>query len=166
MELHKIGIRALLTFIFLLVIIRISGKRTVSEGNTFDFVLALILGDVIDDALWAEVPMSQFFVAAGVLVLMDTLANVVTFRSAFMYRVINGSPSKIMANGSTRKKLLRREQMSRKELLTDLRLEGIEEEDIDQVYAAFVEPDGLTSIIRSPGSEPAKKRDLRGQTLR
>jgi uncharacterized membrane protein YcaP (DUF421 family) len=61
----------------LLVIVRVSGKRTVKQGSPFDFTVALVLGDIFDDAVWAEVAMSQFVVACGVLigvhVLMDHL---------------------------------------------------------------------------------------------
>ena len=66
----SIAIRALATFGFLLILVRLSGKRTVREGTSFDFVLALVLGDLVDDAVWSEVPMAQFVAAAGALVFM------------------------------------------------------------------------------------------------
>ena len=52
------------------ILVRLSGKRTVREGTSFDFVLALVLGDLVDDAVWSEVPMAQFVAAAGALVFM------------------------------------------------------------------------------------------------
>lgn len=65
----RIAIRALTAFVFLLLLLRLSGKRTVHEGTTFDFVLALVIGDLVDDAIWREVPMVQFVVAAVTIVL-------------------------------------------------------------------------------------------------
>jgi uncharacterized membrane protein YcaP (DUF421 family) len=70
-------VRAVFVFITVLALVRASGKRTVKQGSPFDFTVALILGDMVDDAIWAEVALSQFVVATGTLlaahVLMDTM---------------------------------------------------------------------------------------------
>jgi uncharacterized membrane protein YcaP (DUF421 family) len=66
----RIAARCLVVFIFLLTVLRISGKRTIRHGSAFDFVLALIIGDLVDDAIWGEVPLSQFVVASATLLLM------------------------------------------------------------------------------------------------
>ena len=44
----KIAVRALAAFLFLLALLRLSGKRTIYQGTAFDFVLALVLGDMVD----------------------------------------------------------------------------------------------------------------------
>jgi uncharacterized membrane protein YcaP (DUF421 family) len=75
MDLVSIATRALAAYLFLLALLRLAGKRSVRQGTTFDFVLALVLGDLIDDAIWSEVPMSQFVVAAGTLLLLKLLAT-------------------------------------------------------------------------------------------
>jgi uncharacterized membrane protein YcaP (DUF421 family) len=75
MDLASIAIRGLATYLFLLALLRLAGKRAVRQGTPFDFVLALILGDLIDDAIWSEVPMSQFVVAAGMLIVLKLLAT-------------------------------------------------------------------------------------------
>ena len=71
----RIAVRCLLAYVFLLVVLRLAGKQMVRQGTTFDFVLALVLGDLIDDALWAEVPMAQFVVATSTLVLLKLVAT-------------------------------------------------------------------------------------------
>jgi uncharacterized membrane protein YcaP (DUF421 family) len=68
MEIYRIAIRAVFVFIFLLALLRLTGKRSIAQGSVLDFVVALILGDLIDDAIWAEVPMSQFIIAASSLI--------------------------------------------------------------------------------------------------
>jgi uncharacterized membrane protein YcaP (DUF421 family) len=65
----RIAVRAALTFVFLLALMRTAGKRAIRHGTTFDVVLAMVIGDLVDDALWSEVPMAQFIVAASTLVL-------------------------------------------------------------------------------------------------
>jgi uncharacterized membrane protein YcaP (DUF421 family) len=64
----RITIRVLAAFIFLMALLRLSGKRTIYQGTAFDFVLALVLGDMIDNAIFNEVPFAEFAVGAITLV--------------------------------------------------------------------------------------------------
>jgi uncharacterized membrane protein YcaP (DUF421 family) len=64
----RITVRTLAAFIFLLALLRVTGKRTISQGSSFDFVLALVLGDLVDNVVFDESPFAQFAVAAIVLV--------------------------------------------------------------------------------------------------
>jgi uncharacterized membrane protein YcaP (DUF421 family) len=66
----RIAVRCLITYFFLLIVMRLAGKRVLRHAHPFDFVLALILGDLVDDAVWAEVPVAQFVVATATLVFM------------------------------------------------------------------------------------------------
>ena len=65
----RIVARVAVAYVVLLVLVRLSGKRTVRQGSPSDFVVALVVGDLVDDAIWAEVGMPAFTVAAGVLTL-------------------------------------------------------------------------------------------------
>lgn len=78
----RIAIRAVFAYIVLLVIVRTSGKRTVKQGSPFDFTVALVLGDIFDDAVWAEVAVSQFVVAAGTVVGVHVVVDTLRFRRA------------------------------------------------------------------------------------
>jgi uncharacterized membrane protein YcaP (DUF421 family) len=77
----RIVIRCVFAYVLLLVFVRLSGKRSVKHAHTFDFVLALILGDMIDDFLWAEVAASTFVVATGVLMTVHTVVDFLRFRA-------------------------------------------------------------------------------------
>jgi uncharacterized membrane protein YcaP (DUF421 family) len=70
MDPFRIAVRCLVAYVFLLVVTRLAGKRFVRHTHTFDFVLALIVGDLVDDALWSEVSVAEFVVAAATLVFM------------------------------------------------------------------------------------------------
>jgi uncharacterized membrane protein YcaP (DUF421 family) len=76
-DLARIAIRAIVSYLFLLGLLRLSGKRAIRHSSPFDFVLALVIGDLIDNALWGEAPMLQFVVASSTLVglqrIMSTL---------------------------------------------------------------------------------------------
>jgi uncharacterized membrane protein YcaP (DUF421 family) len=59
--------RVIVTYVVLLLLVRASGKQSVRHGTTFDFVLSVIVGDMVDDAIWAEVGMSTFLVGVVTL---------------------------------------------------------------------------------------------------
>ena len=80
MDPFRILVRCVFAYVVLLVFVRLSGKRSVKHANTFDFVLALILGDLVDDLLWAEVAASTFVVATGVLMTFHTTLDLLRFR--------------------------------------------------------------------------------------
>jgi uncharacterized membrane protein YcaP (DUF421 family) len=81
MEPLRIAVRALFMFVTVLALVRAGGKRTVKQVSVFDFTLALILGDMFDDAVWAEVALSQFVVACGTLLAAHVLMDTARFRS-------------------------------------------------------------------------------------
>jgi uncharacterized membrane protein YcaP (DUF421 family) len=76
----RIVIRVVFAYLTLLALVRGSGKRTVKQGSPFDFAVALILGDMFDDAVWAEVPLSQFAVGCGMLVVTHLILDLARYR--------------------------------------------------------------------------------------
>ena len=77
----RIAIRAAFVFVTLLALVRCTGKRTVRQGSPFDFAIALILGDMADDALFAEVALSQFVVAVGTLFAVHLVMDITRYRA-------------------------------------------------------------------------------------
>ena len=75
----RIAVRALFVYVYMLALIRLSGKRTVRQVSVPSFVLAVIIGDLLDDAIWADVPMSEFVVASGTLVFVNLLVSLDAF---------------------------------------------------------------------------------------
>jgi len=159
MELHRIAIRVIFVYLVLLSLIRLSGKRTVSEGTAFSFVLALILGDMIDDALWAEVAMAQFVAAAGTLATVHLLVSWGASHSDWIDRLVSGTPALILADGRSRRDGLRGEQMSDKALDFEIRQEGVDKARWAEVSAAHVEASGHVSLLKAPWARPPQRRD-------
>lgn len=77
----RIATRAAFAYIVLLVLIRLTGKRTVAHSSPFDFTVALIVGDLVDDAVWAEVAISQFLAALTSLTMVHLLLDVWRYRA-------------------------------------------------------------------------------------
>jgi uncharacterized membrane protein YcaP (DUF421 family) len=66
-----VAVRAAFAYLFLLAGTRLSGKRTVAQATPAEFVLVLMIGDLVDDLLWADVSAARFATAAGTLFLLE-----------------------------------------------------------------------------------------------
>lgn len=166
MDLFRIAIRALFAFVVLHALLRASGKRTLAQGTAFDFVLALVLGDMVDDLLWAEVPAARFTVAVGTLALAHVLVSAAALRSEAVLRWINGEPVRLLERGEPRPAALRAERVNTKELAELLRLHGLTRERWPEVEIGRLEPSGHLSLTRPRWARPASKEDrpsLRGR---
>lgn len=159
-ELYRIPIRAVLGFIVLHALVRASGKRTVHEGTAFDFTLALILGDMFDDILWAEVPASQFATAVAVLVLAHTAVSLVAYHSQPAHRVITGEPALVVEDGAFVHAAMQEERLAPWDLDALLRQQGVAAEDRRQVHEARIETSGQMSVLKHRPGREAQKRDV------
>jgi uncharacterized membrane protein YcaP (DUF421 family) len=159
MDPWQIAVRALVAYIYLLATTRATGKRIVSQATPFDFVIALIIGDLIDDAIWAEVSMAKFGAAVAAIVFCDAVVRISAFHSTRVLHLVNGRPRLILRNGVKDGRELRREQLSEEDLQHLLRLDGIDRDKWGDVRLAVLERDHETSLILTPGAEPAQKKD-------
>jgi uncharacterized membrane protein YcaP (DUF421 family) len=158
-EPYQVAARALFAYVVLLGLLRASGKRTVAQGTPFDFVLALVLGDMVDDLLWAEVPAGRFTVAVGTLTLVHTLVSVATARSERLDRLLAGEPVPVLERGRPRADAVRGERIHPSELERMLRVEGVPREAWAEVRRATVEVSGHPAVAREPWAEPPQRRE-------
>jgi uncharacterized membrane protein YcaP (DUF421 family) len=77
----RLVVRAAFAFVFIFVLLRVSGERTVRQGDLASFVVALIIGDMFDDLIWAEVAATQFVVGVGTLLFVHFLVAEARFTS-------------------------------------------------------------------------------------
>lgn len=157
MDIGRIAIRALAAYVYLLIITRAGGKRVVHQATPFDLVVSIIIGDLIDDAMWAEVSMPKFGAAVSAIMGCDALVKMGAFRWNWFHKLVNGSPTAVLRDGREDGHALRGEQMNEGDLAHLLRLQGID--DWNRVHLALVERDHEVSAILKPEEEPAQKKD-------
>lgn len=157
MDLWRIAVRALVAYVYLMVTTRASGKRVISQATPFDLVVSIVFGDLIDDAMWAEVSMPKFGAAVSTIFLCDALVKFGAHRWPWFFRLVQGSPTAVLREGREDARALRREQMNDADLAHLLRLNGID--DWSKVHLALVERDHELSAILKPEAEPAQKQD-------
>jgi uncharacterized membrane protein YcaP (DUF421 family) len=76
----RILARVLFAYVVLLIMMRAGGKRLVRHASPLDFTVSVILGDMIDDMLWAEVDASVFVVGVGVLLMIHLTLDLLRSR--------------------------------------------------------------------------------------
>ncbi len=134
-------------YVLLLLILRLSGKRTLSEMNTFDFVLLLIIGETTQQALIGR----DYSVTMAVLVILtlvslDLLCAYLKRWSPRIEKILDGVPTLIVANGKCLEEPMQRLKVDEADVLAAARQhQGLER--LDQVKYAVVEIDGGISVI-------------------
>ncbi|HET8645803.1 MAG TPA: hypothetical protein VFO85_09960, partial [Vicinamibacteria bacterium] len=159
-EVLRVALSATFAYLVLLALLRVSGKRTVAQGTAFDFVLALILGDMIDDLLWGEVPAAAFVVAVSTLTLAHTLVAGLKYVSPWFERVVAGADTVLLSHGQPVERGLRGEHVSEGELEELLRLRGVPRERWPEVELALLQESGEPTVSRTLAERPAARGDL------
>src|SRR5687768_2674557 len=112
MEIVGIVVRVTFTYLFLLIILRLGGKRTIREGTPFDLVVAIILGDFPDDVIWGEVSVAQGIVAIGSIMTLHLIVAYATYRSIRLDQLLGSAPTVVLREGRSRPDGLRRVRMN------------------------------------------------------
>jgi uncharacterized membrane protein YcaP (DUF421 family) len=159
MELRQILLRVVFTYVFMFILLRLCGKRGVRQATSFDFVLVLILGDLLDDVLWAEVPVSQFVVAAGTLVLLEVIIGLASYASETFSRIVDSQADLFMVDGGLIQSGMRRERMNEKDAEMMLRRQAsLERRRWPEVKNARIEGDGHPSALKHEWAREAQQR--------
>ena len=161
MDWHELGMtaaRGLLVYVLMLVVIRILGKRTVGNFTAFDFLVALMLGEVVDEIIYGDVSIAQGVVAILVVASAKYITAWISYFDHGLNSVLEGKPSEIVKNGELVRKGLRAELMNEKEVFAALRLQGVS--DMREVKVAVMEVDGEVSVIKEDWAEPLRKGDI------
>ena len=157
-ELLLTALRALLVYVVMLVVIRVLGKRTIGNFSAFDLIVALMLGEVVDEIIYGDVSLAQGFTAIFVLAAVEYANSWISYGSDAANRWLEGEPTPLVVEGKLQRQGMRKERMHPNDVMAELRLEGID--DLSKVKRAMLETDGEVSVIRQSWAEPAEKRDL------
>ena len=161
MDLHELvmtALRATVIYVVLLVVVRLLGKRTVGQATAFDFMVALILSEVVDEPIYGDVPLLQALVVIAVVGGWHAVNSWLSYRSPRFDRLTGGEPTVLVKHGMMDRDGMRRERINEEELWSLLRLQGID--DLRDVKEATLEPDGLVSVIKTDEARELQKRDL------
>lgn len=140
-------IRAAAVYLVLLVVLRVAGKRTMAQVTTFDFILLLIIGDAVADALLGEdSSVTAAALVVTTLVIMERLSDYISWRLPRFKRALESVPVVLVQDGRPIQDVMDRERMSPDDVLSAARAtQGLES--MAQIKWAVLETSGEISIV-------------------
>jgi uncharacterized membrane protein YcaP (DUF421 family) len=161
MDWQQVGMtaaRGLLVYVVMLVVIRLLGKRTVGNFTAFDLLVALMLGEVVDEIIYGDVTLAQGFTAIIVVAAAKYATSWLTYGSERLSLLLEGKPTELVKEGELQRDALRSELMNELDVMAALRLQSVS--DVREVKSAILEVDGAVSVIREDWAEPVQKGDV------
>jgi uncharacterized membrane protein YcaP (DUF421 family) len=144
----EIVVRATIVFWFLWLVVRGTGKRSLSELTPLDLLLVVVVGDLVQQGVTQEdMSITGAVLAASVFVGWTLLADALEKRSDRARRLLSGEPVIVLHEGKPLKERLERERITLEELKEAARLEG--HRDLDDLEYAVLETDGKFSFIKA-----------------
>ena len=140
-------LRAVGVYLVLLIILRITGKRTMAQVTIFDFILLLIIGEAVSEALVGGDPsLTAAALIVTTLVLLDRLSDYFSWRLPRFKRILESAPVVLVENGRPLKEVMDRERISDDDILSSAReTQGLEK--MDQIKWAVLETSGTISVV-------------------
>ena len=165
-SLVELFIRGSLMYWAIFGLMRVMGRRNVGELALSDMLLVVLIADAAQKGMAADyqsVPEGVLLCATivGWSYLLDWLA----IRSDAVKRLLEPSPQVLVRNGQFQRRTMRRELIAQEEVISHMRLEGIE--DLSQVRLAYLEPDGQISFLKKSERRAATSgttKKAKGQT--
>jgi len=145
LNITQMMIRAFVTFLIALILIRVAGIRSFGSKSAFDIVLSITMGAVLSRCITGKYSYMACVSAAAVLALMHRLFAMMALYSPKLGKIIKGQPDVLLSAGMIDRKKMKRHNLSLDDLQQAARKAGLKS--TDQIEEAFFETDGKISII-------------------
>jgi len=147
-----ITLKVILGFIALMLVIRLMGKKELSEVTPFDIVFLLMLGGILEETLYDnKVQVWHFLYAIILWTVLSLITNLVVRKYDKLRPFIKGEPSILINKGVLDIKELKKNKMETEQLLSLLRQQGIFS--IREVKYVILEPGGQISVMKRDSSD-------------
>jgi uncharacterized membrane protein YcaP (DUF421 family) len=140
-------VRGLAVYLFLLILFRIAGRRTLGNITNFDFVLLLIISEATQNAMIGnDYSVTNGFLVILTLVGLDIVFSFMKQRFPAMERYVDGLPLILVDQGRPLKDLMNRARVDEQDILASAReRHGLER--MEQIKYAILETNGMISIV-------------------
>ncbi|KAA1425196.1 DUF421 domain-containing protein [Mumia zhuanghuii] len=150
----EIVVRAIIVFVFLWLITRAVGRSTLGELSTFELVLFIVMGDLVQGAVTQQdTSITGAVLAVGTFTLLTVSLSWLSWRFPDRLRFIKGSPVVVMRDGEPRMKVLKDQRLALEDLVTSAREQGVRR--LSDVEIAVLEVDGRISFFTYDADDSA-----------
>lgn len=142
----EIVVRAAIVFVLLFVILRVMGKRELSEMSAFELVVLIVLGDLVESGIVRDDDsITGGMLAVGTFVLLGVLLSWFTWRFRSSRDLLDGAPTVVVRDGKILDDVAEYERLPFEELYEAMRGQGIRS--VGEVDLGVLEPDGSFSFF-------------------
>ena len=136
-------------YLALVLMLRISGQRTLSKLNAFDLVVTVALGSVLAIVMLSKsVPLTEGILALAVLIFLQFAITWLSVRAAAVSRMIKSEPALVFSDGVFLEKAMKRERLTKDEVRAAIRSSGTAEP--LAISAVLLDTDGALSVVKRP----------------
>lgn len=135
-----------IAYVAIIIMLRLSGKRTLSKWNAFDFVVTIAFGSILSSILLStKDSFGTGILGFALLVLFQYILTWISVRSSLVQKLVKAEPALLLYQGQFRDDALKRERVAEGEVLAAIRASGIG--GIEDTDAVVLETDGSFSVI-------------------
>ncbi len=139
-----------IAYVAIVFMLRISGKRTLSKWNSFDFVVTIAFGSILASILLStKDSFGTGILGFALLVLFQYIITWVSSRSSWVQKLVKAEPALLLYKGQFQDDVMKRERVANGEVLAALRANGVSA--IEDADAVVLETDGSFSVITNLG---------------
>ena len=153
-------IKGFVSLIFLFFVIKILGKKQISQLNIFDYVIGISLGNIAAEmTINSDITIINAFVAMAIYGLVSLFVSFITTKSILARRFISGVPVVLIEHGKISREQLKKVKLDVNDLMQDAREDGIF--DITEVDYAIMEVSGKVTFLLKSDFDTATRKDLK-----
>jgi len=154
--------RSAIAFLCALTLLRLAGRKSISQLNFLDFLLANLTGNILGNYVVGPAKGARVFVAPVVFIASGILTELLTLRSRPLRKILEGQPLVVIKNGKIIRKNMANTRYDLAELLMALRKKDIF--DLGEVEFAVLEPNGKVSVQKKSQYRPVTPKDFKLST--
>lgn len=140
-------VTGILAYIALIVILRITGKRTLSQMKEFDFIVTVALGSTLATVLLnKQVALAEGVLALALLIFLQYILASISVRSKKFSNLISSEPTLVFYKGDFLWNALKKERVTEAEVRSILRSTGVTS--IENVEAVVMESNGQFTVVK------------------
>ncbi len=152
-------IRTVILYIFILIALRIMGKRQLSEMQNSELVITLLISDIAVMPMQnTSQPLLSGIVPILILISLEIVFSVIMLKSGKFRKVVCGSPEMVIRDGEILQNQLKRLRMTTEDLCVQLRQQGIFS--LEDVQYCIVETNGDVSVLEKPEKRSPSAEDM------
>jgi uncharacterized membrane protein YcaP (DUF421 family) len=146
-SLFETVVRGIVTYFSIFILLRVVLRGRTSAVAMSDLLVLVLIADAAQNAMAAEYhSITNGIVLVATIILCSFATDWVAFRVAAVRKFVHPERKRLVADGRVMRKILEEELMTEDELMTQLRLNGVEE--VSEVKAAYLEGNGEVSVIK------------------